>query len=127
MKGTVKNGVLTFSDVNYVPELKHSLLSVSQMCDKGMEVLFTKSGCVILKPGIIIPEDWFLIEAERRGNAYVIDMNKAPTDQVTCLFSEIVEHDAMLWHRRLGHLNTKNLNRLAKGGLVRNLPTKREM
>ncbi|XP_022040499.1 uncharacterized protein LOC110943049 [Helianthus annuus] len=38
--------------------------------------------------------------------------------------SEIVEHDAMLWHHRLGHLNTKNLNRLAKGGLVRNLPIK---
>ena len=33
--GMVTNGVLTFDNVNYVPELKHSLLSVSQICDKG--------------------------------------------------------------------------------------------
>ena len=33
--GTVSNGVLKFEMVNYVPELKHSLLSVSQICEIG--------------------------------------------------------------------------------------------
>ncbi|KAI3754638.1 hypothetical protein L1987_54425 [Smallanthus sonchifolius] len=32
------------------------------------------------------------------------------------------ESDAMLWHRRLGHVNLKNLNRIAKGNHFRDLP-----
>ncbi|GJX85680.1 putative ribonuclease H-like domain-containing protein [Tanacetum coccineum] len=32
--------------------------------------------------------------------------------------------EAKLWHRRLGHLNFKNLNKLVKGNLVRGLPSK---
>ncbi|GKD89827.1 putative ribonuclease H-like domain-containing protein, partial [Tanacetum coccineum] len=28
------------------------------------------------------------------------------------------------WHRRLGHVNFKNLNKLVKGNLVRGLPSK---
>ncbi|KAJ0888369.1 putative RNA-directed DNA polymerase [Helianthus annuus] len=124
LKGTVQNGVLSFENVNYVPELKHNLLSISQICDRGNSVHFTKKGCHVLKPGIVIPEDWFLMTAERKGNAYVIDMNKKPCEEITCLFSKISEHDGLLWYRRLGHVNMKNLNRLAKGQLVRDLPIK---
>ncbi|MFS7980348.1 putative RNA-directed DNA polymerase [Helianthus anomalus] len=124
LKGTVKNDILSFENVNYVPELKHNLLSISQICDRGNSIHFTKKGCYVLKPGIVIPEDWFLMTAERRGNAYVTDMNKKPCEEITCLFSKISEHDGLLWHRRLGHVNMKNLNRLAKGQLVRDLPIK---
>ena len=51
-------------------------------------------------------------------------MNKPPSENVTCLFSKVSQHDATLWHRCLGHANAKNLNRLAKLGLVRDLPVK---
>ncbi|TLX69673.1 hypothetical protein E9993_22805, partial [Labilibacter sediminis] len=122
--GTVSNGALQFEDVNYVPELKHSLLSVSQICDKDFSTYFTKKECLILKPGIIIPEDWVLVRSERQDNAYIIDMNKNIPENVTCLFSKVSELTAMLWHRRLGHANVKNLNRLAKNDLVRDLPVK---
>ena len=66
----------------------------------------------------VIPEEWILVSCERKGNAYVPDMNKKVTNEITCLLSKVSEHDAMLWHRRLGHANMKNLNRLAKGNLV---------
>ena len=122
--GIVTNGTLQFDRVNYVPELQHSLLSVSQICDKDFSTHFTKKECLILKPGIVIPEDWILLRSERKGDAYIIDMNKNTTENVTCLFSKISEHNAMLWHRRLGHANVTNLNRLAKLGLVRDLPVK---
>ena len=36
-------------DVLYVSGLRHNLLSVSQICDKGHEVIFTKNGFVIKK------------------------------------------------------------------------------
>ena len=47
--------------MNYVPELKHSLLSVSQICDNGFPTHFTNKGCFVLKIGIVIPEDWILL------------------------------------------------------------------
>ena len=33
-------------NVMYVDGLKHNLLSVSQMCDQGNEVVFRSNGCV---------------------------------------------------------------------------------
>ena len=123
-KGTVSNGVLSFENVNFAPELKHSLLSVSQICDKGYSTHFTDKECMILKPGFVIPEEWILVKSKRDGNAYIIDMNSNLPEQVTCLFSKISEQTAMLWHRRLGHANAKNLNRLAKNEMVRGLPVK---
>ena len=48
MKGTVSNGTLCFEDVNYVQELNHSLLSVSQICDKQFSTHFTSKECFIL-------------------------------------------------------------------------------
>ena len=123
-QGTVTNGVLSFDKVNFVPELKQSLLSVSQICDKDFSTHFTKKECLILKPGIVIPEDWILVRAERANDSYIIDMTRNIPENVTCLFSKVAEHNAMLWHRRLGHANVKNLNRLAKNDLVRGLPVK---
>ncbi|GKC46815.1 putative ribonuclease H-like domain-containing protein, partial [Tanacetum coccineum] len=34
------------------------------------------------------------------------------------------EDEAILWHRRLGHVNFKNINKLVKNSLVRGLPSK---
>ncbi|XP_043697427.1 uncharacterized protein LOC122648256, partial [Telopea speciosissima] len=50
-KGTVHldDGKVKTFDVLYVSGLKHNLLSISQMCDKGHKVVFDKSGCEIIK------------------------------------------------------------------------------
>ena len=100
--GTVTNGVLSFDKVNYVPELQHSLLSVSQICDKDFSAHFTKKECLILKSGVVIPEEWVLVRSERKNDAYIIDMNHNIPENITCLFSKINERTAKLWHRRLG-------------------------
>ena len=42
MKEKVKAG-----NVMYVNGLKHNLLSVSQMCDQGNEVIFRSNGCIV--------------------------------------------------------------------------------
>jgi len=69
-KGTVSNGMLKFDNVNFVPELKHSLLSVSQICDKGFSTHFTGKECLILKPEVVIPDEWVLLRSKRKDNAY---------------------------------------------------------
>ncbi|KAD3067019.1 hypothetical protein E3N88_34899 [Mikania micrantha] len=124
MKGTVTNGTLSFEDVYYVEELNHSLLSVSQICDKSFSTHFTNKECLIPKPGFVVPEKWILMRTPRINNAYIINMNSDSFTENTCLFSKASEHDCLLWHRRLGHVNLKNLNRLAKGDHVIGLPSK---
>ena len=51
-QGKVTNGKMTLDKVNYVEELKHNLMSVSQVCDKGHSVVFTRSEALVLRPGL---------------------------------------------------------------------------
>ena len=44
-------GLLVFEDVWYVDGLKANFLSISQICDNGLNVLFTKYECEILDGG----------------------------------------------------------------------------
>jgi hypothetical protein len=44
---SLSNGKEKFQDVLLVDGIKHNLLSVSQMCDRGCEVLFTSKDCKI--------------------------------------------------------------------------------
>ncbi|GJS10524.1 putative ribonuclease H-like domain-containing protein [Tanacetum coccineum] len=43
---------------------------------------------------------------------------------LTCLFAKATIDESKLWHRRLGHVNFKTMNKLVKGNLVRGLPSK---
>ncbi|GJV40187.1 ribonuclease H-like domain-containing protein [Tanacetum coccineum] len=126
-KGTIKTDKLDFEDVYFVKELKFNLFSVSQMCDKKNYVLFTDSECLVLSPNFKLPdESQVLLNIPRQNNMYSFDMkNIVPKDGLTCLFSKATSEESMLWHRRLGHVNFKNINKLVKENLVRDLPLKR--
>ncbi|GJV98487.1 putative ribonuclease H-like domain-containing protein [Tanacetum coccineum] len=57
---------------------------------------------------------------------YSFDMkNIFPKENLTCLVAKATLDESMLWHRRLGHVNFKTINKLVKENLVRGLPTKR--
>ncbi|GJX72585.1 ribonuclease H-like domain-containing protein [Tanacetum coccineum] len=56
-KGTIKTSCLDFEKVSYVEELKFNLLSVSQICDKKHNVLFTDKECLILSPKFKFVDD----------------------------------------------------------------------
>ncbi|GJW30859.1 putative ribonuclease H-like domain-containing protein [Tanacetum coccineum] len=58
-----------------------------------------------------------------QGMSYPIP-NIIPSGGITCLVAKATEDEAVLWHRRLGHVNFKNINKLVKGNLVRGLPSK---
>ncbi|GJX27876.1 putative ribonuclease H-like domain-containing protein, partial [Tanacetum coccineum] len=126
-KGTIKTDKLDFDDVYFVKELKFNLFSVSQMCDKKNYVLFTDSECLVLSPNFKLPdENQILLKIPRQDNMYNFDMkNIVPKDGLTCLVAKATSEESMLWHRRLGHVNFKNINKLVKENLVRDLPLKR--
>ncbi|GJW30262.1 ribonuclease H-like domain-containing protein, partial [Tanacetum coccineum] len=125
-KGTIKTSCLDFEKVSYVEELKFNLLSVSQICDKKHNVLFTDKECLILSPKFkFVDEDLVILRAPRKNDVYSLDLkNIIPSGGITCLVAKATEDEAVLWHRRLGHVNFKNINKLVKGNLVRGLPSK---
>ncbi|GJX01670.1 putative ribonuclease H-like domain-containing protein [Tanacetum coccineum] len=47
-----------------------------------------------------------------------------PAKGFACLIATATFDESKLWHRRLGHINFKNINQLVKGNLVRGLPSK---
>ncbi|GKC79644.1 putative ribonuclease H-like domain-containing protein, partial [Tanacetum coccineum] len=125
-KGTLKTDSLDFEDVYFVNELKFNLFSVSQMFDKKNYVLFTDTECLVLSPNFKLPdESQILLKIPRKDNMYSFDMkNIVPKESLTCLVANATLDESMLWHRRLGHINFKNINKLVKDNLVRGLPTK---
>ncbi|GKA84102.1 ribonuclease H-like domain-containing protein, partial [Tanacetum coccineum] len=125
-KGKIKTANLDFDDVYFVDELKFNLFSVSQMCDKKNSVLFTESECLILSPSFkLLDESQVVLRAPRKDGMYSLDLkNIIPSRGITCLFANATVDESKLWHRRLGHVNSKNINKLVKGHLVRGLPSK---
>ncbi|GJR35360.1 ribonuclease H-like domain-containing protein [Tanacetum coccineum] len=118
-KGTLKTANLDFEDVYFVNELKFNLFSVSQMCDKKNYVLFTDTECLVLSLNFKLPdENQILLKVPRKDNMYSFDMkNIVPKESLTCLVAKATLDESMLWHRRLGHINFKNINKLVKDNL----------
>nr|GEX64417.1 putative ribonuclease H-like domain-containing protein [Tanacetum cinerariifolium] len=125
-KGKIKTGKLDFDDVYFVKELKFNLFSVSQMCDKNNSVLFTDIECLVLSLDFkLLDESQVLLRVPRENNMYNVNLkNIFPSGDLTCLFAKATIDESNLWHRRLGHINFKTINKLVKGNLVRGLPTK---
>ncbi|GKC17993.1 ribonuclease H-like domain-containing protein [Tanacetum coccineum] len=118
-----------FKDLNGGPvlfggskELQHfNLFSVSQMCDKKNKVLFTDSECLVLSSEFKLPdENQVLLKIPRQNNMYSFNLeNIVPSGGLTCLIAKATTNESNKWHRRLGHVNFKNINKLVKGNLVR--------
>nr|GEY83823.1 retrovirus-related Pol polyprotein from transposon TNT 1-94 [Tanacetum cinerariifolium] len=116
-KGKIRTGKLDFDDVYFVKELKFNLFSVSQMCDKKNSALFTDTKCIILSLEFkLLDENQVLLRVPRKNNMYNVDLkNIIPSGDFTCLFTKATLDESNLWHRRLGHINFKTMNKLVKG------------
>nr|GEX15034.1 hypothetical protein [Tanacetum cinerariifolium] len=125
-KGKIKTGKLDFDDVYFVKKLKFNLFSVLQMCDKKNNVIFIDTKCIVLSPEFKLPdENQVLLRVPRENNMYNVDLkNIVLSGNLTYLFAKATLDESNLWHRRLGHINFKTINKLVKGNLVRGLPTK---
>ncbi|GJZ46156.1 ribonuclease H-like domain-containing protein [Tanacetum coccineum] len=124
-KGKIRTDNLDFDDVYFVDELKFNIFPVSQMCDKKNSVLFTETECLILSPSFkFLDESQVILRAPKKDDVYSLDLkNIVPSGGTTCLYANATTDESKLWHRRLGHVNFKNINKLVKCHLVRGLPS----
>ncbi|GJR81439.1 ribonuclease H-like domain-containing protein [Tanacetum coccineum] len=70
----------------------------------------------------LLDENHVLLRVSRKDNMYSVDLkNIVPSGGLTCLFAKATLDESNLWHRRLGHINFKTLNKLVRGNLVRGI------
>nr|GEU51855.1 ribonuclease H-like domain-containing protein [Tanacetum cinerariifolium] len=81
---------------------------------------------VVLDADFKLPdENHMLLRVPKENNMYNVDLkNIVPSGDLTCLFAKATLDKSNLWHRRLGYINFKTMNKLVKGNLVRGLPSK---
>ncbi|KAK1441042.1 hypothetical protein QVD17_06878 [Tagetes erecta] len=125
-EGTVSNGIISFDKVNYCAQLNFNFLSVSQICDKSYSTLFDDSLCYILKPGFKIDNEWVVVKAPRDRDVYKLYMSQIDAEtETTCLIAHASNDESQLWHRRLGHSNFRNMNKLVTGNHAVGIPSKK--
>ncbi|GKC24484.1 putative ribonuclease H-like domain-containing protein, partial [Tanacetum coccineum] len=125
-KGKIKTGKLYFDNVYFCKELKYNMFSVSQICDKKNNVLFTDTECLVLSSDFkLLDESKVLLRVPRKDNIYSVDLKSVvPTKGLTCLIAKAIIDESNTWHRRIGHINFKIMNKLVKENLVKGLPLK---
>ena len=94
-------------NVCLIENLKHNLISISQLCDKGYKVAFDKSRCVIENAC----DSKILFIGNRCVNVYTIDIECASTND-KC-FSAL-HGDDWLWNIRLGHASMDLISKIQK-------------
>ncbi|GJW68672.1 putative ribonuclease H-like domain-containing protein [Tanacetum coccineum] len=73
----------------------------------------------------LLDESQVVLRAPRQNDVYSLDLkNIVPSRCITCLYANATSDESKMWHKRLGHVNFKNINKLVKGHLVRGLPSK---
>ena len=106
---------LSISNVLLVESLNFNLLSVAQLCDLGFKCIFGVDDVEIIS----VDGSNLIFKGFRYENLYLVDFNAREAQLTTCLISK--SSMGWLWHRRLGHVGMKQLNRLVKHDLVRGL------
>ena len=110
------NKDLSIKNVLLVEDLKHNLISISQLCDNGFKVTFYANKCYIKK----IDNDQVSFEGYRRRNVYKINLDDFKSSNEVCLYSS--NEDSWLWHRKLGNASMDTISKLIRKDLVKSLP-----
>lgn len=98
---------ITVKNVLCVPSLTTNLLSVSELIKNGNSVVFEPNRCLIRnKLGKLVAE------AELIDGVYKMKLQT----QKCLLTSSTVNGEA--WHKRLGHINSNDMNKMKRCGLV---------
>ncbi|GJW98606.1 hypothetical protein Tco_0180414 [Tanacetum coccineum] len=89
-KGKIKTGTLDFDNVYFCKELKYNLFSVSQICDKKNNVLFTDTECLVLSSDFkLLDESQVLLKVPRKDNIYSVELKSiVPAKGLTCLLAK---------------------------------------
>nr|GEY99604.1 putative ribonuclease H-like domain-containing protein [Tanacetum cinerariifolium] len=131
----LRTQLVRFGDLNKTLLKKNMSGNISYLFEyepyDGGYVSFGQGGgkitdkCIIKTDFKLKDDTNVLLRTPRQHNMYSINLNNiVPYKNLTCLVAKASADESMLWHRRLGHLNFKTMNRLVRHNLVKCLPSK---
>lgn len=121
--------IIKLCDTLYVPDLRTNLMSVGKITKNGYEVLFKKNNALVFGP-----DNEIKLIADRVGDLYYARVQGSVENSARKIVQNVVENQeesnlayktsseiALSWHRRLGHLNFKDLLEGARKGTMKGL------
>jgi len=81
--GTIDNFSISINNVWLVDGLEHNLLSISQFCDNGYDVMFGNTNCTIINKD----DNSIVFKGKRVENVYKINFSELVDQKVICLLS----------------------------------------
>jgi hypothetical protein len=99
----------SISNIFLVDTLGSNMLSVSQFCKIGYKCLFTNVDVTIFRRS----DDSLAFKGVLKGQLYLGYFTDENVELDTCLIDKTSM--GWLWHRRLAHVEMKNLHKLLKG------------
>nr|GEX86033.1 ribonuclease H-like domain-containing protein [Tanacetum cinerariifolium] len=84
---------------------------------KGGKITSKDTECVVLSSDFKLPdENHVLLRVPRENNMYNVDLkNIVPSGYLTCLFAKATLDESNLWHKRIGYINFKTMNKFVNG------------
>jgi hypothetical protein len=92
--------------------LDYNFLSGSQLCEMGYNYLFTDKGVTVFRRS----DGSFAFKGVLRGKLYLVYFIPEEVELDRCLIVKI--NMDWLWHRRLAHVDMRNLHKLQKDGHI---------
>ncbi|PNX74620.1 putative LRR receptor-like protein kinase, partial [Trifolium pratense] len=114
VKLNIEGRIHVITDVYYLPGLSNNLLSIGQLQQKGITIIFKNNTCQLFheEKGLIIST------AMTTNKMYIIN---APVITPNCL-QMTKDEETDLWHKRYAHLSLKGLKVLTGKNMVKGLP-----
>lgn len=98
---------IDITDVMYTPKLAANLLSVHKIVCKGNTVIFNQDGCTIYDSNKQV-----VLNCKPTNGMY-----KISAESENCMLIKNKANSALLWHRRLGHINYQSLCKMRDGAV----------
>nr|GEU60528.1 putative ribonuclease H-like domain-containing protein [Tanacetum cinerariifolium] len=82
--------------------------------DSGRSRSMIDTECLVLSKDFKLPDNSMVVlKASRKHNIYTININDlCPMGYLACLVAHASFDESMKWHRRMAHVNYKNMNRV---------------
>nr|GEV19009.1 retrovirus-related Pol polyprotein from transposon TNT 1-94 [Tanacetum cinerariifolium] len=112
-KGVIDSGCSSHmtGNMSYLSEYKEITGGYLPLKETPKEV----KSLVKIKSVQLLDESQVLLRVPRKNNMYSVDLkNVAPSGGLTCLFAKATLDESIHWHKRLGHINFKTMNKLNK-------------
>ncbi|XP_023745845.1 uncharacterized protein LOC111894012 [Lactuca sativa] len=117
--GMITNEDFSIQKVAYVEGLQHNIISVSQLVvGTGLKVSYDDEGSEIIEKKTMS----VLLKSHHKDEMYPLNLNPIRGKPVVSLLMKAHSDESWLGHRRLLHLNFKDINKLVLGDHVQGLP-----